>query len=336
MFKSNIHSHKDFTALNNFLVDRGIFHSEDWLKVLANGFGVNVYCLTTEKDGVIVSRSPIFEKCKFGFKICGSPLRGTFTQYMGPLFLSSLTRTEKELVFDSQILFLKNSGYSYIEFGLFSDDDYLSKVLYKRGFKYSRLTTIIIDLSVGVDQVWKGFESRARNMVRKSQKNGVIVSESTINEVQLDNYYEVLSKTFSRQGLKVPHSKLAYKALIKNLAKSSNLIFLTARLNNKFLSGGIFLVDGSRMVFHSGATTPEGNTIAASSLVQWEAIQIACRRGLLVYDLGGVGVKSIDKFKQSFGGEITQHHRWVYKSWLIKSMYPVIFMLTKVGIIKIF
>ncbi len=89
------------------------------------------------------------------------------------------------------------------------------------------------------------------------------------------------------------------------------------------VSAAVFLLDGRRMLLLSAASKPEGMKLAASSSVQWHAIREAISTGIKEYQMGGLGVPSIDTFKRSFGGRDLVHHRWVYKSRLFRTLEPL-------------
>ena len=57
--------------------------------------------------------------------------------------------------------------------------------------------------------------------------------------------------------------------------------------------------------------------------------------GLEEYDFGGVGIESIDKFKQSFGGVYVEHHRWVFCNKLLRLGFGVVRFLKEKGWLKI-
>ena len=113
-------------------------------------------------------------------------------------------------------------------------------------------------------------------------------------------------------------------------------MFISARKDGILVSGGVFLIDRHRMVFHSGSSTKLGYDLAASSLVQWAAINEGHSRGLIGYDLGGIGIDTIDKFKQSFGGTPIYHHRSVFTSKFLKRGTRFAHWLASKGILRVF
>ncbi|MDO8291947.1 MAG: peptidoglycan bridge formation glycyltransferase FemA/FemB family protein [Gallionella sp.] len=317
-----------------------LYHSAPWHQVLVEGFNVEVEHLVTELDGRIVALTPLFLKRRYGFSLCGSPLKGLFTEFAGPRFDYQLPVNDRAAVVENQISALRNRGYSYIEIGTKADGTTDGSCIFSsmrsHDFAYQPRPSLVVDLTKGLEQVWASFESRARNMIRKSEKNGVVVQVESLGSQVLGEYVAMIKATFKHQGLAMPHPFLTYVALARNLEPINRLMFVTARHEGRLVSGGIFLVDANRMVFHSGSSTPEGLTLAASSLVQWKAMQEGYGRGVQEYDLGGIGVNSIDTFKKSFGGTPISHHRWVYSSALIKRGAGLAHWLAAKGLLRVF
>jgi lipid II:glycine glycyltransferase (peptidoglycan interpeptide bridge formation enzyme) len=144
----------------------------------------------------------------------------------------------------------------------------------------------------------------------------------------------MLVATFGRQGKRPSHPLTFFTQLI-NLLPSNCLICLTANLNGKNIANAIFLIDGCRMLYLSGTATQEGMRCAANSLIQWEALKYAVKRGLTDYDMGGIGISSIDRFKASFGGYAINHHRWIYRSRIFRLLEPLALLAIRYGIIQI-
>ena len=87
------------------------------------------------------------------------------------------------------------------------------------------------------------------------------------------------------------------------------------------------------MMYFSGVSNSIGMKLAASSLIQWKAMQNAIDIELIDYDMGGLGVDSIDKFKRSFGGKDIYHSKWLYRSKTFKILEPIALWLSRKGLI---
>ena len=89
------------------------------------------------------------------------------------------------------------------------------------------------------------------------------------------------------------------------------------------------------MMYLSGVATADGMRHSASSLVQWQAMKHGISDGITEYDMGGLGIPSIDKFKRSFGGLDVSHQRWVHRSAILRLIEPSVMWLVKRGWIRL-
>lgn len=340
MLRTFLASTTDIPSNLSTIEPGSLYHSAPWHQVLIEGFNVEVKHLVTELDGRIVALTPLFLKRRYGFSLCGSPLKGLFTEFAGPRFDYQLPVKDRAAIVENQLSVLRNKGYHYIEIGTKADGTTEGGCIFHAmcnyGFVYQPRPSLVVDLANGLENVWGSFEGRARNMIRKSEKKGVLVQVESLTPQVLDDYVAMIKATFKHQGLALPHPFPTYAALARNLEPINSLMFVAARHEGQLVSGGIFLTDDKRMVFHSGSSTPEGLTLAASSLVQWKAMQEGHGRGIQNYDLGGIGVDSIDTFKKSFGGTPVSHHRWVYTSTLLRRGAGLAHWLAAKGLLRVF
>lgn len=311
---------EDYADLLDGFEPGWLYHDMSWLASVREGFGVEVIALLTEDwAGRAVALTPFMRVRKGPFRLAGSPLRGMYTEFAGPLFVSEADEESRREALVSQHAFLRGEGAGCVEWGWKggAKSDCM-EALRPLGYQYAPRQTLVVDLGQGADRVWDGFEGRARNMVRKAEKNGVTVQSVLPELADVQGYYEMLAGTFQRQGIPPPHPLSFYQAICNHLAPAGNLEFIQAKAGDRVVAGGIFLRFGKRMMYLSGTASEEGARLAASSLVQWAAMKLAIDRGVVEYDMGGTGNAKIDRFKESFGGHPAIHHRWIYRTWPVK------------------
>lgn len=327
-------SFDEYTKLiKPFLSKCSLYHQHEWLASLAREPNIQVFGLKTEtENGELVSVTPFFQQKKLFLVLVGSPLRGTFTEYMGPIFSDKASEKLKEEIILSQYAFLKARSYSYIEWGVKGNShSECFKVLEDLDCIHIDKPTLIINLSLGVDEVWKGFQGRARNMIRKAEKNGVVVQRKDADENDIKQYYSMLDATFKKQGIRTPHSYSLFKNMHHYLTPKNWLQYFCAEYEGQIVAAAIFITYGGRMMYLSGTSTTAGAKLAANNLIQWEAIKFASENGITEYDMGGTGNLAIDKFKKSFGGKEHCHQRWIYKSKLACFAETLYFRLRHLG-----
>ena len=73
----------------------------------------------------------------------------------------------------------------------------------------------------------------------------------------------------------------------------------------------------------SGTSNEKDLKSTSNSSIQWAAIKAALNDSVKKYDMGGLGIKSIDRFKRSFGGKETTTYRWIYRKSLFNIVEPI-------------
>ena len=304
-----------------------IYHDKSWLTLINNVFDFRVEAIQTIMKDNVIALTPYITKTKGLVTICGSPIRGSYTEFIGPILKPHLEPQVIEQIILSQHNLLKASN-SYIEIGCHHSSNLFdfNKSYQNLGYSYNIRPSLDIDISSGADNTWSSMKSRARNMIRKAEKSAVNVTSVVSPDSQwVDRYFSMLSETFDSQGLHPPHSKNFYAA-IANISDNNSVRYVQAISNSQIISAAIFILDiaNSRMVYLSGVSNKEGMNLAASSLIQWHIIKEGINLGVLNYDMGGLGIPSIDKFKKSFGGDYVNHHRWIYRSPMFKIIEPIL------------
>lgn len=310
-----------------------IYHRLPWLDALTNGFGACIrFARSADRNGKTVAITPFLCKRKGPFYLVGTPLSGMYTEFAGPLIEAGLSSDAVAALMVSLHRLVKKTGH-YVEWGGKGSQAW-GNVLEGLGYSPSTRPTLVVDLSPGEAAVWSSFEGRARNMTRKAEKAGVVARTVQPDETWVAAYYEMLRATFARQGLAVPHPLSFYRQMI-SLSAGGIARCVAAEVDGQMVAGCIFLIDGARMLYLSGVANEVGMTLAATSLLQWHAIKEAIALGVKEYDMGGLGVPSIDKFKRSFGGSDFAHSRWVYRSRMFGLVEPMALWAVRKGWIRL-
>lgn len=183
----------------------------------------------------------------------------------------------------------------------------------------SRLT-VKLDLQLDLEDIWmQQFATKNRNVIRKTEKEGVIICESedyetfrrlyngTMENVSADDYYFFPTSYFDE-----------YKEKFKG---ESILIF--AMLNNEPIAGSMFMFSKDYAHYHLSARDKNYYKLAANNLVLWYGIQKAKERGCKWFHLGGgtTGDESdrLLHFKRNFSKESGEF--WIGKRVHIQDVY---------------
>ncbi len=162
----------------------------------------------------------------------------------------------------------------------------------------------VLDLTASSEELLSGMRKTIRYEIKHGQKDGVEVF-STENPKNLSAFFDLYKQTSTRQGF-VPHSGIREEFELFSKAKQAMLYL--GKYEGNTSAAAIILYYGNQAIYHHGASAHSKAPV--SSVVQWEAILDAKKRGMKVYNFWGIAPESslkhpwrgITLFKKGFGG----------------------------------
>lgn len=159
--------------------------------------------------------------------------------------------------------------------------------------------TYVTDLSKTDTDLINLFHSKHRNVIRKAIKDGVTVSEASIEET-----YQCIKETLARQNVHAP-TKTYYEKLIQNIPE--HVGFYKVTMDNKIEGVAVILYDNLCGYYMYGGSTEHHHT-GSVNLLQYRIMQDLQHRGVKKYDLVGARViyregskyDGIQRFKSRF------------------------------------
>lgn len=182
-----------------------------------------------------------------------------------------------------------------------------------KGFSRETLSTLVLDLSHGLDLVWENMAGDCRKFIRRSEKEGFKVSTNT----HLEEFIQ-MNKDFRRSKKLTPYN------YSEDFIRNHGTLF-TAELNGQILCGYLAIHDdnymrGLQAVSRRLETDESFRKMISfgNRLLIWEAISYAYSKGLHSFDMGGYYVDAhpdpemerINRFKRGFGGQVTERHSY--------------------------
>ncbi|GIW63051.1 MAG: hypothetical protein KatS3mg090_0877 [Patescibacteria group bacterium] len=164
---------------------------------------------------------------------------------------------------------------------------------------------IVIDLNKDLQTIFSQFKKNTRNLIRKAEKIGVEIIESTkLSDYKL--FEQLYYKTAERQSF-TPHQGILSE--YKTLLKENQIKLFLGYFKQQLLSAALIVFYGKQAVYHHSGSIP--SKIPVNYLLQWKVIQTAKQQGFRYYNLWGVSPKDKPKhpwsglsfFKRSFGGK---------------------------------
>jgi lipid II:glycine glycyltransferase (peptidoglycan interpeptide bridge formation enzyme) len=181
------------------------------------------------------------------------------------------------------------------------------------GFRKEEFTTLVIDLTQELDQIFMEMSASYRKAIRRAEKNGIVVKNST----NYDVFYDI-NQRFRKQ------KKLSsYDGGVDVTYMEKYGTLFTAEIEGEIVAGYLDLEDEKNIRGLIGASLrfeadkDKMRSIAdANKLMTWEEIKYAKAKGLTEYDMGGyyTGTEKdeekerINYFKQGFGGKVVTHY----------------------------
>ena len=160
----------------------------------------------------------------------------------------------------------------------------------------------VIDLRQPEGELFKKMRKTTRNLIRKSERIGVTVSDKG----SISEFLRLHEKTFQRHGF-IPNQNIEEE--YAHFLPSGRSAVWTARHGGELIASAVIIYYGNQACYRHGASVQ--STVPAAYFLQWEIIKEARRRGLQWYNLWGIADDErrshpwwgLTVFKKGFGGE---------------------------------
>ena len=257
--------------------------------------------MTVEHHGRTVARLP--------FVVRGRPrvrmlTQSSLTQTLGPWLEPSGAKPARALAREHELLAeLEQALPPAQAFSQQFSPQLLNALpFYWAGYRLElRYTNRLEDLH-SVDALWEGLRNNIRREIRKARKRVEVV-----DDLGVDRFYDVLSKTYARQGLPTPRSLAEVERLEEACSLRGAGTMLYARDDAGRIHAVVWVVwDRHAAYYLLAGAEPELRTSGASSLLVWEAIMRA-REVAEVFDFHGSMVQPVERFMRGFGGRQTPY-----------------------------
>jgi lipid II:glycine glycyltransferase (peptidoglycan interpeptide bridge formation enzyme) len=163
------------------------------------------------------------------------------------------------------------------------------------------IATLVMNLTMDEKQLWKQIGDKTRNMIRKGEREDVIIKEAE-NDNEFEQWWTIYTKTAQVKGF----VRQNY-SLVKELYKKKDIakLFVAAQ-KNIIIAGSFFLID-KYPLYWLGAFDRKYKKCVPGYLTMWKAILYFKGKGYVLLDFGGASFKKEDgttRFKASFNGEV--------------------------------
>jgi FemAB-related protein (PEP-CTERM system-associated) len=294
--------------------DGHIYHTLAWRKVTSEGLGHEPYFLRAlDPSDTILGILPLFlVKGIYGRRLVSVPMRdrgGILATY--PEIASQLVSRAIELT--------KELKSKYLELRSLQEMDPFVVGDHNRHCDRYWITTRI-DLSPGIDVLWKRLDKKShRWAIKKAGKLGVQIEISNDLEA-IETFYEIFVRTRRSMGIP-PFSKNLFISIWKHLIEQGKANLFLAWKDNVAINGMINLLSKDTFIPAYAAPQNEWRKHYPSEFVIWNTIDWAVKNGFHYYDFGAdsPNQKGLLWFKKKWGGV---QHRMYYYYYLNRSDTP--------------
>lgn len=161
--------------------------------------------------------------------------------------------------------------------------------------------TIAMDLS-SPEAVWDNIHSKNRNMIRKAEKNGIIIEHGKGMDL-FDKFIEIYNATMDKDHAEAYYyfKRPFYESIHNDLQDNYELFY--AKLEDKIIAMSIMIFANGRLNYHLSGSDIEYRNLAPSNLLLYKAALWGCEHGFRTFHLGGgvgSGEDNLYKFKAAF------------------------------------
>ena len=229
---------------------------------------------------------------KIIFKIMGSPLGGTGTNYMGPIVNSDINIEELIRAIEKMC---KKERIAHFEI---SNDLIDKNLMMKSEFNVQQSVTHKVEITETEDIAFKNLKSSCRNRIKKGRKNNLIVEISDNAEI-IDNYFDQFKEVYGKQGMVTPFGIERVKSLFESLILKNRILPIQIKSEDYVIATGLFPYDEKAIYFWGAASWLKDQKLCPNELLHWAVIQFAVQKKINVYNMCG----GTNQFKNKFGGE---------------------------------
>jgi Acetyltransferase (GNAT) domain len=262
------------------------FHSYEWSLFSASANeSASLYLRWLNEDGAVLAAGIGYEKNK---NIAGLPFYkrlslGSFPACDGPLPGSQML--------DSLVSSSRERGFMSLAINSFGTP-YGTEILHEFGFEVTKRWEFLMDMDGNEDDLWKKIHSKKRNLIRKGQKERLMVNR-IFDLKKLMQFRSLALETYNRkkdQGISFPRpaEETHYRLLKERLLDTGLGRLYMAYDGDQAVSGAFFVGFNGTAYYMLSSANDQGLKKSAPDLILWTCMTDYQREGYKIFNLGGV------------------------------------------------
>lgn len=275
----------------------GVFACKNWLSIYGDALTIiGIY----KDENQLIGGFYYLKTKKYGFTFIKLP---PYTPHCGLFFtsdsknVSSVNNFSKEIMNEVCNYFLNlKSTLTILAFPSNIID--LQPFIWNK-FKVIPNYTYRINLNQTIEAVKSNFDSKNRNVINKAIKENVVLSENTMSNSDL---YEFFSSSLNTTNANVYNEEL--KNIFMRFASSTNSFAIEAKKDDVLLGCVFCIFDKNTCYYLLGGVNKKSGIQGVNNYLVQKSIEKAKDVGCNVFDFEGSMLKGVEKFFRSFGGEL--------------------------------
>ena len=161
--------------------------------------------------------------------------------------------------------------------------------------------TVAMDLT-SEEVIWKNIHSKNRNMIRKAEKNGIVIKHGQGLEL-FDDFIKIYNATMDKDNAEAYYyfKPEFYKSIHEDLKDNYEMFW--AEYEGKIIAMSIIIFANGRLNYHLSGSDLQYRNLAPSNLLLYKAAMWGMEKGMNTFHLGGgvgSGEDNLYKFKIAF------------------------------------
>jgi len=297
---------------NNVIrLDGNSLHSYTWSRYSAeNNSAIPLYFCLNDSSGkaVAVSFGLLTEK-KMGIKLYSSLSFGSLATSDDPDMIRVMAHEIYLYCTNNHIVSLSMNSFG---------TPHESEIIPEIGLSGSKRWEFILDIRGTEKELWDKLHSKKRNLIRKGQKDGLVVVDSD-EGANLQQYRSLAKDTHERKRRQgIPYPKPANEASITRMQKyliDSGLgrLYLASK-DDQVVAGAFFTAFNHRVYYMLSSASDIGLKMAGPDLILWTAMTDYQKEKYTVFNFGGLSESELNglpleksglyHFKKRFSPEV--------------------------------
>jgi FemAB-related protein (PEP-CTERM system-associated) len=245
------------------------YHQVGWKNIIEKTYGLRWFYFMAVDNGEVLGILPLFFiKSKFfPTHLVSLP----FLNYGG--ICADNVDAEKQLLIEA-INLMKEVGAEYVEMHHINNHELDLATNEDK-------VTMVLNLEDDPEVMWKSFNPKVRNQVRKAEKSGLEVKVGGIE--YLDDFYEAFAINMKDLGSPV-HSKSLFENLLHEFPDTTRIFIVY--LGSENVGGAIFISFKDTAEVPWASSKREYFQHCPNNLLYWEMIKYTCEQRFKYFDFG--------------------------------------------------